>query len=268
MGLPRDHYERAFEAFLSARRIPYVGVNEARRNLLPNAGHLRLTTPEALGPPRHQLDPTDRIALADPTALTLPPAPLAPTALTTPATPTAPTLKSFDFVMYGARRNLLIDVKGRRLTTRATRATKSLSMPGNPTPSAPTHTGRLESWVTQDDITSLQTWQTLFGKGFAAAILFCYWYDHQPPTSRDSHAAQQLAQQPAQQPAQPQIQSPAQQLVHHNGHHYALRAVLVDDYAKHMKPRSQRWRTVDLPTEAFEQISHPFGSDWIDAANS
>ena len=97
-------------------------------------------------------------------------------------------------------------------------------------------------------------------KGFAAAILFCYWYDHQPPTSRDSHAAQQLAQ--------PQIQPPAQQLVHHNGHHYALRAVLVDDYAKHMKPRSTKWRTVDLPTEAFEQISHPFGSEWIDSANA
>lgn len=31
----RHHYEQAFEAFLRARRIPYVAVNEARRALLP-----------------------------------------------------------------------------------------------------------------------------------------------------------------------------------------------------------------------------------------
>lgn len=32
------HYERAFEAFLRARRIPYISVDEARKALLPDDG--------------------------------------------------------------------------------------------------------------------------------------------------------------------------------------------------------------------------------------
>lgn len=35
MGQGRHHGERAFEAFLRARRTPYVSVNEARRTLIP-----------------------------------------------------------------------------------------------------------------------------------------------------------------------------------------------------------------------------------------
>ncbi|MFT3683972.1 MAG: HYExAFE family protein [Phycisphaerales bacterium] len=40
MGLGQYHGERAFEAFLRARRMPYVSVNEARRTLV---------SPEAMG---------------------------------------------------------------------------------------------------------------------------------------------------------------------------------------------------------------------------
>src|SRR5690606_25656822 len=32
------HYERAFEAYLRSRRIPYVAVDEARKTLLPGPG--------------------------------------------------------------------------------------------------------------------------------------------------------------------------------------------------------------------------------------
>ena len=38
MGQGRHHGERAFEAFLRARRTPYVSVNEARRSLIPGDG--------------------------------------------------------------------------------------------------------------------------------------------------------------------------------------------------------------------------------------
>ena len=37
-----------------------------------------------------------------------------------------------------------------------------------------------------------------------------------------------------------------------------MRAVALADYTKHMKTRSQRWDTVDLPTSAFRAISRPF----------
>ena len=38
MAHRRDHYDRAFEGFLRARRIPYVAVDEARKTLLPRVG--------------------------------------------------------------------------------------------------------------------------------------------------------------------------------------------------------------------------------------
>ncbi|MDP1660307.1 MAG: HYExAFE family protein [Phycisphaerales bacterium] len=42
MGQGRHHGERAFEAFLRARRTPYVSVNEARRALIPGDGPANL----------------------------------------------------------------------------------------------------------------------------------------------------------------------------------------------------------------------------------
>lgn len=70
--------------------------------------------------------------------------------------PDGPPLKSFDFVLYTPAGNLLIDVKGRRI-----------SRP----------TARLESWATEDDIVSLTTWSALFGDGFSAGLAFVYWCD-------------------------------------------------------------------------------------------
>lgn len=70
-------------------------------------------------------------------------------------------LKSFDFVVYGPRRNLLIDVKGRK------------------------HAGcrgrRLENWVTHDDLECLEYWATLFGESFIPTFVFIYWCQLQPP---------------------------------------------------------------------------------------
>ena len=69
------HYERAFEAYLRARRVPYVAVDEARRSLVPPAGWTGN-------------DPLEN-GLGD--------------------------LKSFDYLVYpAAGPNLLVDIKGRR----------------------------------------------------------------------------------------------------------------------------------------------------------
>ena len=73
-------------------------------------------------------------------------------------------LKSFDFVIYGAGTNLLLEVKGRRVNASA-RGTSP----------------RLECWVTKDDVDSLACWERLFGEGFSAAFLFVYWCELQPP---------------------------------------------------------------------------------------
>ncbi len=109
MSQSRYHYESAFAAMLRARRTPFVGVDEARRTLLPEGG------------------------------------PLAE-------------LKSFDFVVYGQRRNYLVDVKGRRALGDS-----------------------LPSWATREDVDSLLSWERLFGAGFEGLLVFMYECPSQPP---------------------------------------------------------------------------------------
>ena len=41
--------------------------------------------------------------------------------------------------------------------------------------------GRLESWVTLDDVQSMSAWERLFGPGFEAAFVFIYWCAEEPP---------------------------------------------------------------------------------------
>ena len=125
------------------------------------------------------------------------------------------TLKSFDHVIYGSPHNLLVDIKGRKVKTRKSAAT----------------VGRLESWVTLEDVEALTRWQRLFGSAFRAAFVFVYWCEVQPPDAL------------------------FQEIFEHRGRWYAVRAVLLEDYKAHMTPRSKRWRTVSVPTAAFESIS-------------
>lgn len=126
-------------------------------------------------------------------------------------------LKSFDFVIYGSGTNLLVEIKGRRLLA----------------PTA-TGTGRLESWVTLDDIESLRTWQGLFGFGFEPAFVFIYRCDSQPPDGL------------------------FQEVFEFEGAWFVLRAALLEAYVGCMRTRSPRWRTVHLSKSDFERISHPF----------
>lgn len=179
MAQRRHHYERAFENYLRARRIPYIAVDEAKKTLLPDGASPRLIS-----------DANDPgIAL-----------------------------KSFDFVIYGERLNLLVDVKGRRVPRNMT------------TPNA---RGRLESWVTQDDVDSMQRWERLFGEGFEGAFLFIYWCDGQPPDAL------------------------FQEIFEDRGRWYAIRVIRSTSYIEHMRVRSPRWRTVHLGASDFERLSQP-----------
>ncbi|WP_428388204.1 HYExAFE family protein [Mucisphaera sp.] len=125
-------------------------------------------------------------------------------------------LKNFDFVVYPPTRSgtpsagLLIDVKGRacRRTT-------------------------FETWVSEDDITSLTRWQALFGPGFRSAFVFLHWWTDPPADGL------------------------FREIFEHQGRWYAPSVILLDDYTTAMKPRSPRWRTVSLPKAAFDRFSQP-----------
>jgi len=125
-------------------------------------------------------------------------------------------LKSFDFVIYGSTRHLLAEIKGRKIAL------------GNG------RSPRLESWVTRDDVESLNTWGELFAEPFDPAFVFVYWCEAQPPDAL------------------------FQEIFEHQGRWYAIRAIRVADYITEMKTRSERWGTVHLPTQAFARLSRPF----------
>jgi hypothetical protein len=142
-----------------------------------------------------------------------------------------PALKSFDFVVYGARTNLLIDIKGRKIAKAAGRS------PG---------WSRLQNWVTREDIDAMSTWLTLFGAGFEATFVFVYWCVEQPPDGL------------------------FQEVFEHRSRWYAVRSVGLPDYQANMRVRSERWGTVALPSAVFERVSGPFcpgGTDRLPSPN-
>lgn len=138
-----------------------------------------------------------------------------------PSTPGGDALKSFDFVVYSPEGNLLLDVKGRKCAARRS-------------PAAGQSIGRLESWVTDDDVESLSAWQHLFGANFRAIFVFLYWCDAQPPDSL------------------------FQEIFAFHDRWYALRCVDLSEYRLYMVQRSSRWRTWSVPVKAFREISRPF----------
>ena len=172
----RHHYERAFEEYLRARRIPYVAVDEARKALLPAGACVSQQ-------------------------------------------PGGDALKSFDFVVYGQNTNLLIDIKGRKIAAR--RAAGELSI------------GRLDSWVTEDDVECLTEWAKIFGSGFEPAFVFMFWCEAEPPDAL------------------------FQEMFEFGERWYAVLAMRLSDYKVHQKPRSAKWGTVSIPAKAFNAAARP-----------
>jgi hypothetical protein len=139
--------------------------------------------------------------------------------------PELASLKSFDFVIYTPDRNLLIDVKGRMYGSAAGDAWTN-----------PQSERRFESWVTQDDVDSLNEWQGLFGGDFVATFVFAYCLRRQPPDAL------------------------FEELFAFNDRWYALREITLADYAAVMVPRSASWQTVHVPRAAFNRLSRPFSA--------
>lgn len=102
------------------------------------------------------------------------------------------------------------------------------------------HSGRsrkqLDNWVTQDDVDDLVKWEGVFGDGFRAALVFLYWCDAQPPDAL------------------------FHEIYEFRDRWYAVLAVTLADYRRHMKQRSPRWQTVHIPAADFNQVAQPLMS--------
>ncbi len=138
-------------------------------------------------------------------------------------------LKNFDVVAYTDSGNYLVDIKGRKVSGKGKGE------------------GRLESWVTRGDVDSLAIWESLFnGDGqesggdeeppglFRGAFVFLFWLASPPPDGL------------------------FQEIFVFEDRWYAVRSVELGAYAERMKVRSPSWKTVDLRTEDFRDLSRPF----------
>jgi hypothetical protein len=129
-------------------------------------------------------------------------------------------VKNLDFIVHGAcGSRLLLDVKGRRF-------------PGGPA-GKPRYVW--ENWATQDDVVGLRRWAQLFGPEATALFVFLY----------------RLMPTIAVPPASPD-------LFRWRGEQYLLRAVAVEDYLQHMRVRSPKWGTVNVPMAVFRTLARPF----------
>jgi hypothetical protein len=122
-------------------------------------------------------------------------------------------LKSFDFVVYSkSGPNLLVDVKGRQVSTNSGRRA-------------------LQTWATREDIDDLAQWEQIFGDGFRAMLSFVYWID--PPLAPE----------------------PGMHLFRDRW--YWMFGVDLEAYRGRMRQRSERWKTVSLPTQDFRELARP-----------
>jgi hypothetical protein len=129
-------------------------------------------------------------------------------------------VKNLDFIIHSDwGAHLLVDVKGRSF--------------GSGPEDRPRRVW--ECWSTRDDVDGLERWAELFGPTYRGLLVFIYhlWPGVCLPEDTDD-------------------------LWTWRGRRYLLRAVAVDDYRRHMRVRSPKWRTVALPRAVFRRLVQPF----------
>ncbi len=131
-------------------------------------------------------------------------------------------IKSFDFLVYStSQRNLLVDVKGRKFPD------TSKSQSG---------VRAWENWVTREDVDSLQEWENIFGADFQAVLVFAYWLQGTPE------------------------KSPFEDVHFFKERYYAFAAVPMARYSQSVRPRSESWQTVAMPSAEFQKAIRDIGS--------
>lgn len=89
------------------------------------------------------------------------------------------------------------------------------------------------SWVPVADVEGMAEWERVFGAGYRGVFIFAYWLTEPTPTPLfdTTHAC--------------------------GGRQYAFLAVTLADYKAGMKTRSERWKTVHLPSDYLRRVCIP-----------
>src|SRR5262245_13091362 len=98
--------------------------------------------------------------------------------------------------------------------------------------------GSLQNWATREDIDDLRQWQEIFGDGFSAMSLFIYPWHVRPETA------------------------PLKEMMLYQEKWYGTLGISVSDYREFMRPRSEAWGTVHLPSKEFRRLARPF-EEWL-----
>jgi hypothetical protein len=126
-------------------------------------------------------------------------------------------IKSFDFLVYPpGRRGWIADVKGRKF------------------PYEVNGTRRYwENWVTVEDLDGLARWQSVFGEGFEAVLVFAYWL------------------------IDPRRDLPDTALHWFRQESYAFLWVPAGVYGANARRRSTRWDTMSMSQRRFRSLARP-----------
>ena len=133
-------------------------------------------------------------------------------------------VKSFDFLVYSeSGPNLLVDVKGRKFPDGVSGARRGASRVW-------------ENWITQQDAHGLAEWEKVFGRDFAAVLVFAYWLQGPPQRApfEDVHFFRQK--------------------------HYAFVGVSLGEYVAAARPRSAKWGTLGVAGQAFQSMAGDIAS--------
>jgi hypothetical protein len=130
-------------------------------------------------------------------------------------------LKSPDYLLYPRfSHNLVVEVKGKQGKNAQGRR-------------------RWENWVTTDDLEGLERWQTLFGPGFQAILVFVY--AELPPAFPLPGGDGGFA---------------------FRDRTYRFWAVALDDYVSHLRSRGPAWKAVAMARAAFRRRVRPL-IEWL-----
>ena len=129
-------------------------------------------------------------------------------------------VKNLDFIVHGfGGLGLLVDVKGRRYPSgRAEKPKRTF-----------------ECWSMQEDVDGLERWEAIFGEGYHGLLVFTYLLGNDETPSSEWG-----------------------DLFIFRGQRFLFRGITVEDYRRHLRVRSPRWRTVHVATSDFRQLAKPF----------
>jgi hypothetical protein len=129
-------------------------------------------------------------------------------------------VKSADFLVVASdAARLVVDVKGRRFPG---------GRPGRPRKTWP-------NWSEAEDVDGLESWAERLGEDYQGVLAFVYHIV--PPFAVPEGTIDRFA---------------------FRDREYLVRAVAAQDYRPVMRPRSQSWGTVHLPSAEFRRLVRPF----------